>query len=134
MTDRPQGQPSDLAEVLRLGTALVQDELALARAELAANLRGALIGAGLIVAATLLLLVGLILLADAAVLAVIVAGVPPLYAPLVVGLVTICLAGLLLWRGLAALNPARLVPSRAAAQLRRDAQILKEMISHDPQA
>lgn len=121
-------------KILRLLSRMVQGEMALAQAELSASLRGAVIGVALVLVALLLLLVGLNLLAAAAVNAVVVAGVPPLYAPLLVGGGTILIAAVLVWCGLSALNPRRLYPSRTAEQLRRDAQILKEIIADDPQA
>lgn len=120
---------TDLAAVLmRMAT----DELALARAEMGASLRRAAIALLLIAVALLLLLVAMNMLAGAAAVALAAAGVADHWAPALVGMILVILAlGLMFW-AVRALRPSRLLPVRTAARLRRDAELIKEMMRDEP--
>jgi hypothetical protein len=133
MNDRPQHDTSPVTEVLRLASNLLRGEVALARAEIAQNFQAAAFGLGLIVTAAVLLMVAVNLAAASAVMGVAAAGVPDVWAPLVVAFGFAALALLLARLGAASLRLSRLAPKRTAARLRRTVEILKETITDDPQ-
>ena len=133
MNDRPQHDVPPLKEVLHLASNLLRGEVALARAEIAQNLRAAAVGLGLILTAVVMMFVAVNLIAASAVMVVVAAGVPDVWAPLVVALGLVVLALLLVRYGAASLQLSRLTPARTAAHLRRDAEILKERMTDDPQ-
>lgn len=135
MTIGPQDQRDDvpISDVLILATRLLRGELELAVAEVSRNAKLAVVGIGMIIIAVILMMAALNLLAGAAVLGAISAGVPAPWAPVLIGGVLVLIAlGLIFW-GFSALRPSRLVPVKAAARLRRDAETLKEMLKDDPQ-
>lgn len=128
--------PRDRVEVIDLVLSfrrLVQGEIDLALAEIRQNARMMVIGAIMVAVALLLVIVALNLLAETLVLAVVLAGVPIFWAPVVVAVILLVLAAILALWGFSRFRPSRLVPVRAAARLRRDAETLKEMMKHDTQ-
>lgn len=130
MMRAPQDPP--ISEAVLLMARMAQNEFALARAEIRANIRTAIIGAVALVVALFLLLVALNMLAGAAVIAIVGAGVADHWAPVIVGGATIAIAALLALWGVSALKPSRLIPSQTARRMRRDAEILKEMMRDGP--
>lgn len=105
---------------------LVQGELRLARAEVAEGLKAAGSGLVKIGIAAVVGLVGLNVLAGAAVAALAVAGLGPVWAAFVVGLV-LCLVALgLALAGRAALRLRGVWPDRALQNLRRDAEAVQQ--------
>jgi hypothetical protein len=84
--------------------------------------------------AALLAIVALTCLAGAGVAGLILSGLPPWAAALIVGLALAAFAVVVASRGIAALRPARLAPVRSLQNLRRDVETLKEMVSHDRHA
>ena len=110
---------------------MVRGELALAKAELAENLRAAALGIVLVICAMLLLLVALNLLAAALVIAISGPALSPGAAALTVGAGMIVVAALLAGIGASALRAHRLLPKRTMRNIRRDTQSLKEGASHD---
>lgn len=133
MTDRRDAM--DSAPMTRLALVLMRmaaAELALARAEVGESLRRAFLGVALLAVTMVLLLVALNMLAGAAAIGLASAGVPDPWAPAIVGLVLILIgAGFTAW-ALSALKPSRLIPVRTAARIRRDAELIKEMMKHEP--
>ena len=103
---------------------LVQGELRLARAEATEGLRAASAGLGKIAVAAVLALVGLNVLAGAAVAALAKTGMGPAWAALAVGLGLCVLAWILLSMGRAALRLKALWPDRALRGLRQDAEAI----------
>lgn len=125
---RPTG--SLLSDAVTQLTRLVRGEVALAKAEVAQNIRNAGIGVGLLVGAVILALVALNVLAVALVGALDAAtGLGPGWSALIVGVVILAVAGLLVLRGLNALKPENLAPSRTIASVQADAQTIKETVS-----
>ncbi|WP_333815536.1 phage holin family protein [Tabrizicola sp.] len=105
---------------------LVQGEFRLARAEATEGLKAAGSGLAKIAVAAVVGLVGLNVLAGAAVAALAVAGLGPVWAALVVGLV-LCLVALgLAMAGRAALRLRGIWPDRALRGLRRDAEAVQQ--------
>ena len=112
-------------------TRLVRGEVALAKAEVAQNLRAAGLGVGLLVGAVVLSLVALQVLAAAAVAALAETGMGPGWAALIVGVVILAVAVVLALRGLASLKPENLAPTRTVRNVQADAQTIKETVSHE---
>lgn len=133
MTERR--DPVDSAPVTRLAIVLTRmavAELALAKAEVGESLRRAFLGLALLAVTLLLLLVALNMLAGAAAIGLAAAGVPDAWAPAIVGLVLILIGACLSAWAFSALKPSRLIPVRTAARIRRDAELIKEMMKHEP--
>ena len=127
---RPTG--SLLSDALAQVTRLVRGEVALAKAEVAQNLRSAVMGIVLLVGAVILAFVALNVLAGALVAAVSRIGdMGPGWAALIVGVVIAAVAALLAMRGVAALKPENLAPTRSLRNVQADAQTIKETVSHD---
>lgn len=109
-------------------TALIRNELALARAEAQEKFHTLLTGVVLLVAGGLVAFAALIILLQALVIALSNV-VPPWLAAVIVG-VAVALVGLLMVRkGANDLSAQRLAPERTAASLRRDANLVREHVS-----
>ena len=109
---RPTG--SLLSDAINQLTRLVRGEVALAKAEVAQNIRSAGLGVGLLVGAVVLIFVALNVLVFA----------------LVVGVVILVVAAVLAMRGLNALKPENLAPTRTVRNVQADAQTIKENVSN----
>jgi hypothetical protein len=113
---------SDIAQSL---ARLVQGELMLARAEMAGAARKAVAGVVKVVVAVVLAFVGLNVLAGAAVAALASSGMGAGAAALVVGLVLLALAAILVVSARAAFGLKNLMPRRSLRGLSRDAEALR---------
>jgi uncharacterized membrane protein YqjE len=121
-----------LSDAINQLTRLVRGEVALAKAEVGQNLRAAALGIGLLVGAVVLSLVALNVLA-VALIGVLANWVGDGWAALIVGVVILAVAAFLAMRGIAALKPENLAPSRTVRNVQADAQTIKETVSHDNQ-
>ena len=126
----PRPVSSLLSDAINQLSRLVRGEVALAKAEVAQNLRNAGLGIGLLVGAAILGLVALNVLA-AALVVLIAHWTGPGWASLIVGVLIIAVAGLLAMRGLASLKPENLAPTRTVRNVQADARTIKENVSHD---
>lgn len=124
-----------LGELLRGLTdetsALVRDEIALARAEVTDKVVQAGSSIALVAGGAIVCLAGLLTILDAAVYGLArLMGTEtlPAAAALIVGLITIGLGIALVLRGRASLRPKNLVPRRTAQSLERDAELVKEQM------
>jgi hypothetical protein len=124
---RPTG--SLLSDAVNQLTRLVRGEVALAKAEVAQNIRSAGLGAGFLVGAIVLVFVALNVLVFALVAAL---GelIGPGWSALIVGVVILVVAAILAMRGLNALKPENLAPSRTVRNVQADAQTIKENVSN----
>jgi apolipoprotein N-acyltransferase len=124
---RPTG--SLLSDAINQLTRLVRGEVALAKAEVAQNIRSAGLGVGLLVGAVVLIFVALNVLVFALVAAL---GelIGPGWSALLVGVVILVVAAILAMRGLNALKPENLTPSRTVRNVQADAQTIKENVSN----
>lgn len=118
-----------LSDAVNQLTRLVRGEVALAKAEVAQNVKSAGLGIGLLAGALVLALVALNVLA-AALVAALAELIGPGWAALVVGLVILAVAGILVMRGLNALKPENLAPTRTVRNVQADAQTIKENVSN----
>ena len=109
---------------------LMKQEVALAKAEVAQNIKNAGLGIGFLVGAVVLALVALNVLA-AALAAALATFIGAGWAALVVGIVILAVAAILAMRGLNSLKPENLTPSRTVRNVQADAQTIKENVSHD---
>jgi Putative Actinobacterial Holin-X, holin superfamily III len=125
------GTLSLLSEITTGLGRLVKGELLLARAEAAEGLKTAGSGLAKIAVAAILALVGLNVLAGAAVAGLTAAGMHPAWAGVSVGL-GLCLVAIALgMAGRAALRPRGLMPDRALRGFRRDADAVRQSLSGD---
>ena len=124
---RPTG--SLLSDAINQLTRLVRGEVALAKAEVAQNIRSAGLGIGLLVGAVVLVFVALNVLVFALVAAL---GelIGPGWSALIVGALILVVAAILAMRGLNALKPENLTPSRTVRNVQADAQTIKENVSN----
>lgn len=130
MPDRErEGTTTLLGDVVTGFGRLVRGELMLARAEATEGLKTAAGGLAKIAAAVVLALVGLNVLAGAAVAALAAAGLGPAWAAVIVGVGLCGLALILALAGRAALSLKGLWPDRATRGLRRDAEALRAGLS-----
>ena len=120
-----------LADLVATLGRILRGEIALARAEITLGLRAALRGLGMIVVAVVLLVTAIQLLAGAGVHGLIHAGLRPWVAELVLGGVLLVAAAVLTMIGLRRLRAETIVPQRAFAGLRRDAETLKPKVNAD---
>ena len=120
--DGEAGVMSLLSDVAAGVGRLVKGELRLARAEATEGLRAAGSGLAKIGVAAVVGLVGLNVLAGAAVAGLAAVGLGPVWAALVVGLTLSAIALVLAMAGRAALRLRGIWPDRAVRGLRRDAE------------
>ena len=123
--------PNLLADLVATLGRILRGEIALARAEMTQGLRAALTGVAMIVAAVILGVTAIQLFAGAGVHGLIRAGLRPWQAELVLGGVLLAVAAALTGIGLRRLRPATMMPQRAFAGLRRDAETLKPKVTPD---
>lgn len=119
-----------LSDAINQLSRLVRGEMALAKAEVAQNLRSAALGVGLLAGAAILALVALNVLAVALV-GLIATWVGPGWAALIVGVLILAVAAILAMRGLSSLKPENLAPTRTVRNVQADAQTIKETVSND---
>jgi hypothetical protein len=112
-------------------SALLRDEVALAKGEVTDSISGLKTGILSLVGGTIVLIAGLVILLDAVVLALYGAmpEAPLWLSPLIVGLVVLAIGGLLLAAGRKNLSTGTLKPDETLAESRRDRQMLKERLT-----
>jgi uncharacterized membrane protein YqjE len=116
------------AELSRETRTLVQQELQLAKTELAEKASKMGKGVGLLIGGGLIAYGGLLAIIAAMVLILIVMGLPPWAAALVAGVLVAGVGYLLIRSGLAVLNPQELKPQKTIDTLKEDAQWLKAQV------
>jgi uncharacterized membrane protein YqjE len=112
-------------------TALLRDEVRLARGEMKDNLAELRNGLLFLGAGAIVLIAGLVTLLNAAVVAL-MPHVPTTalwLAPFIVGLVVVLIGAGMLWSGRAKVAPDSLAPERTLRQSRRDQRLVKEHLS-----
>jgi uncharacterized membrane protein YqjE len=118
-----------LGDTVARATELVQLEFQLAKSELGE--KAALVKAGLvfIVAGAILLAAALLLVLQFIVVALVEAGVSPMFATLIVAAATIIVGIVLISAGRKQLDATTLTPTRTLNDLQRDSAIVKEKLS-----
>ena len=118
--------PSLINDLIGHVTELFRKEMMLFRAEMNEKL-SQVTSAGVMLAGALVLgIVGLIFLAATVTLAIIAAGLSPVWAALIVGGVLCLIALIMALSGKKKMNPSNLAPNRTVASLSRDARMAKE--------
>ena len=112
-------------------SALVRNEVDLARAEVNENLKSAGVAIGLIVGAVVVALVALNVLVAAVVAGLTEAGLHGGWAALIVGVVLAGIAYAMAHKGTSDLKLSSLAPTRTAENLKRDAEAVKEAYNDD---
>lgn len=110
-------------------SALVRQEMALARTEAQEKLQQTIIAIMSIVAGALIAFAALIVLLDALVYGLTEAGLERWLAALIVGGVVAIIGFILVRKGQKDLSATRLAPDRTAANVRKDLQLVKEQVS-----
>lgn len=123
---RLQAAPQQIVSTFRHFTTLVQDEIALARAEISKNLSRAGMGIALICIAALMALVALNVFATALIGLLTASGISLWLSALIIGGILLLFAGLFAFVGKSRLEPEALVPSRTIENVKKDFENLKE--------
>jgi hypothetical protein len=110
-------------------TALVRQELALAKAEAQEKLHQSIAGGSMVVMSALLAFAGLIILLHAAVYGLEKAGIEPWLAALIVGGVVVVIGLLLVQKARHDLTAQSLTAGRTAVNLRKDLNLVKGHVS-----
>jgi len=118
-----------LRDLANDSTALIRQELALARTEAQEKLHQSITAVVLMVAGGFLGFAALIVLLDALVYGLTEAGLERWLAALIVGGVVAAIGFLLVRKGQNDLSATRLTPDRAAASVRKDINLVKEQVS-----
>ncbi|MBU2999176.1 phage holin family protein [Roseovarius nubinhibens] len=116
-----------LSEALAHVSALVRNEVDLARAEIDENLKTAGVAIGLIVGAVAVALAALHVLAAALVAALTELGIPAGWSALIVGVGLALIAWAMVQKGVIELKLRSLAPTRTAKNVQRDAQTVMEV-------
>jgi len=118
-----------LRDLANDSTALIRQELTLARTEAQEKLHQSITAVVLMVAGGFLGFAALIVLLDALVYGLTEAGIERWLAALIVGGVVAAIGFLLVRKGQNDLSATRLTPDRTAASVRKDINLVKEQVS-----
>jgi hypothetical protein len=117
-----------IGDVVTRITVLLRKEFDLARSEVAENLNRASFGAGLVVAGVILALTALNVLAVAAVVGLMTAGLDVITATLAIGVGGLIVAIAVAAAGISRVRPSRLAPTRSIRELRRSTDAAREAV------
>lgn len=121
--------PDLFTDLVAQVTALFQNEVRLARAEVTENLQSAVSGVAMAVVGAVLMIPALVVLLWAAMAALVeYYGFSDTAAALIVGGVTLLVGLVLLMIGIRRLRPHNLAPSRTMHQLKQDAEMAKDQV------
>ena len=123
--DDPRTLGEMFAGLSRDARTLIQQEIQLAKTEVAEKVSSAGKSVGLVVGGGLLVYAGLLGIVAAAILALVAAGLPAWAAALIGGVLTASAGYVLVRSGAAALRPQELKPRHTLETLKEDAQWLK---------
>lgn len=107
-------------------TTLAQQEARLARSEVGDAVARIAAGAMTIAIATALLIAGLVTLLEAAVLALQMYGVSPIWSVVIVGVAVIAVGAVMLASAVSAIKKTDVVPRRTVGQMQQDVAVAKE--------
>lgn len=125
--DRPLGElVSEMTQDLGL---LVREEVELAKAEMREGLKRIMSGAVFAAAGAVVAYAGLLTLIAAWALGLVRLGAPAWAAVLSIGVVVMIVGGALIWYAVGSFKKAKLVPQRAAANVKHSVQRVKDEIT-----
>jgi len=116
------------SELLGEITALIRNEIRLAKAEAAEKVRSMAIGLALTAAGLFVLILSLVFLLEAAVGGLMLLGLNLALSSLIVGVAILLLGGVAIWLGISRLKVGRISESRTAQQLKRDAATVRSQV------
>ena len=130
MDSNNHGRPvTDIVRDLLAETStLLRKESELARAEVSEKIDQAIRGIGFVVGGAVLLMPALVVLLNAAVAAMVNAGVEAHWAALAVGGVALLIGLALVWGGIRAFQLDRLAPRRTIAHVQRDVSLARHQL------
>jgi hypothetical protein len=120
--------PELLSTLVTEMSTLFRQEIRLAKTETTENIGKAAGALGMLAAAGVILLPGLVILLQAAAALLVANGMEPPSALLVVSLITIAIGGSLLFVAMGRLKASSFMPDRTMEQVRRDATVVKEQV------
>lgn len=120
--------PALFSDVLNQVTNLFRTEVRLARTEISEKINHALMATGFVVAGAVLLVGGLYLFLQWLVMLLVVLGLAPLWATLIVAVVTGAIGFFIVRKGIGDLSASQLVPNRTVHSLEKDAAVAKEQV------
>lgn len=126
MTEQPKSASSLVADALENVSALLRNEIDLARAEVSENLNRAGVALGMIAGAAIVIMVTLNTLVAALVAALTEAGLDAGWSALIVGVILAIVAYAMMSKGLNDLKLTSLAPTRTMKNVQRDAEAVKE--------
>ncbi|OWU68104.1 phage holin family protein [Marinibacterium profundimaris] len=126
MTEQPKSASSLVADALENVSALLRNEIDLARAEVSENLNRAGVALGMIAGAAIVVMVTLNTLVAALVAALTEAGLDAGWSALIVGVILAIVAYAMMSKGLNDLKLTSLAPTRTMKNVQRDAEAVKE--------
>ncbi len=132
--DRDQPPAGLVADIMASLSRLFRGELALAKAEARQSVQRAAQGLFILAAALLFGIAALNMLANAAVIGLMAAGLSSLWATFLIGAVLLCLALVYALFGVKLLSPESLKPKRVLRSLRRDAETFQNVVRTDANA
>jgi len=116
------------SELLGEITALIRNEIRLAKAEAAEKIRNMAIGLALTAAGLFVVILSLVFLLEAAVGGLMLLGLNLALSSLIVGVVVLLLGGAAIWVGISRLKIGRISDSRTAQQIKRDAATVRSQV------
>jgi uncharacterized integral membrane protein len=116
------------SELLGEITALIRNEIRLAKAEAATKAKSMAIGAALAFAGLFVLILSLVFLLQAAVGGLMLLGLNFALSSLIVGVVVLLLGGIVIWLGVSRLKIGRISESKTAQQIKRDAATVRSQV------
>ena len=126
MTEQPKSASSLVADALENVSALLRNEIDLARAEVSESLNRAGVALGMIAGAAIVIMVTLNTLVAALVAALTEAGLDAGWSALIVGVILAIVAYAMMSKGLNDLKLTSLAPTRTMKNVQRDAEAVKE--------
>jgi hypothetical protein len=120
--------PQIFGDLLNQFTTLLSKEAQLARAEVSENITRAAAALALIVGGAVLLIPALVVLLQAAVSALMEAGIAAHWSQLIVGGAVLLIGLVLLFVGVNRLKVEKMIPNRTIHQLQQDASVAKDQM------
>jgi uncharacterized membrane protein YqjE len=120
--------PALFSDVLNQVTNLFRTEVRLAKTEISEKISQALVAAGFIIGGAVLLIGGLYLFLQFLVMVLVALGIAPLWATLIVAVVTAAVGFFIVRKGIGDLSASQLVPNRTVQSLEKDAAVAKEQV------
>jgi uncharacterized membrane protein YqjE len=120
--------PALFSDVLNQVTNLFRTEVRLAKTEISEKINQALVAAGFIIGGAVLLIGGLYLFLQFLVILLVALGLAPVWATLIVAVVTVAIGFFIVRKGIGDLSASQLVPNRTVQSLEKDAAVAKEQV------